>query len=53
MRSLPIANKILRKKWLEKDHELHLKKIKEMKSSVDQNPPSTYAHISTQLKREA
>lgn len=45
MRSIPIANKILSKKWHDKDHEIHEKKLKEMRSTVDINPPNKYSHL--------
>ena len=47
----PTANKLLSKKWEERSHSLHVKKVTEMKASVDNSPPKVYAHLEVRLKK--
>ncbi|KAJ3023262.1 UNVERIFIED_CONTAM: hypothetical protein HDU68_008706 [Siphonaria sp. JEL0065] len=47
----PVANKLLAKKWDDISREKHLKKLANIKKSVDDRPPPKYIHLRTNLKR--
>ncbi|TPX64930.1 hypothetical protein SpCBS45565_g05531 [Spizellomyces sp. 'palustris'] len=47
----PTASKLLSKKWEDKSRSLHLKKIKEAKSTIDSRPPRVWPHLEVRLKR--
>lgn len=53
-KSSAVGCKILDKKWKAKDHEIHKRRLKEIKSSVDSKKPQTIRATSQRnLKREA
>ncbi|KAJ3082150.1 hypothetical protein HDU99_003524 [Rhizoclosmatium hyalinum] len=47
----PVANKLLAKKWDDISREKHLKKLANIKKSVDDRPPPKYIHLKANLKR--
>ena len=47
----PAQNKILDKRWDQRTRELHLKRLKEAKPSIDNSPPKVYPHLELRLKR--
>ena len=47
----PAQNKILEKRWDERTRELHLKRLKEARPSIDNSPPKVYPHLELRLKR--
>ncbi len=55
-RAIPASSKLLTQKWLLQERELHLGKLKQMRSSVDARlaaPTTTkLAHLSSKSKRE-
>lgn len=51
-RSIPVSNKILKKKWDDHLQALHHEKLRTIKSSVDAGKPSTLGIIKGRAKRE-
>lgn len=51
-RSIPVSNKILKKKWDEHLQALHHEKLRTMKSSVDAGKPYTLGIIKGRAKKE-
>jgi hypothetical protein len=51
-RAIPVPSKICANKILEKNHNLHQKKIKEMKPDIDNKAPSTFQFLSSRKKKE-
>lgn len=51
-KGLPAPNKYLSKKWRQQDHELHMKKLKEMKPSLNLNPPAPLTHLKSKAKKD-
>ena len=51
-RSIPVSNKILKRRWDEHLQALHQEKLRTMKSSVDAGKPSTLGIIKGRAKRE-
>ncbi|KAI8928878.1 hypothetical protein BC831DRAFT_446235 [Entophlyctis helioformis] len=47
----PTANKLLSKKWEERSRSLHLKKLKEVRATIDNAPPKVYPHLEMRLKK--
>jgi hypothetical protein len=47
----PSSNKILEKRWDERTRELHLKRLKEARPSIDNSPPKVYSHLANRAKR--
>lgn len=50
-RAIPSANKILTKKWNEKAQARHLDTLRNIKSSIDKNPPKQPNHLVNKVKR--
>jgi hypothetical protein len=50
-RSIPISNKLLSRKWADKDKEIHHKKLKEAKSSIDLRSPTSFRHLVKKAKK--
>ena len=44
-RRQPVANKLLDRQWKDKEREIHLKKLREIKSTVNTKKPSEFAHL--------
>jgi len=51
-RGLPSGNKILTKKWQEKERRLHLQKLKEVKPTIDLRKPKNFKHLKSRAKKE-
>lgn len=51
-RAIPVSNRILSKKWDEKNHEIHMKKLNDMKSTIDAKRPASFAHLKRRAKKE-
>jgi hypothetical protein len=47
----PTANKLLSKKWTEREYQLHLDKLRAAKSSIDNGQPKAYPHLELRLKK--
>ncbi|XP_054642459.1 uncharacterized protein cfap97d2 [Dunckerocampus dactyliophorus] len=47
---LPSGNKYLQQKWDPMSYDLHRRKLKTMKPTVDTTAPKTYKHLSLRLK---
>lgn len=50
-RAIPVVNKILDKKWKEKEQKMHQEKIKNVQSYIDMNPPNDYKHMKFNNKK--
>ena len=50
-RAQPTANKLLTKKWHEQQHEIHQKRLREMKPTYNISEPKQYRHLYTKPKR--
>jgi len=50
-RAQPKASKLLSNKWQEKDHQIHLQKLKEIKSAIKVSRPHEYAHLKSKPKK--
>ena len=48
----PVSSKVLDRKWKDKDHEIHKKRLKDIKSQVDLAPPSTFYMQRSKAKKE-
>ena len=51
-RALPVSNKILSKKWEEKNQRIHTEKLKSMQARVKSNKPVEFEHLKFKAKRE-
>lgn len=47
----PASSKMLAKRWDDKARDMHKKKLKNVKSTVDNKPPKTYMHLQLKLKK--
>ncbi|CDW81952.1 UNKNOWN [Stylonychia lemnae] len=50
-RAIPTSNKLLQKKWADKEREIHLSKLREIKPTVEIREPSQYKHLKKKLKK--
>jgi ribosomal protein S4 len=50
-RAIPTNNKLLQKKWAQKEREIHLNKLKEIKPQVEIREPTTFKHLKKKLKK--
>ena len=50
-RAQPKASKLLAAKWQEKEHQIHLKKLASIKSSIKMEGPKQYQHLKTKPKK--
>ena len=50
-RAIPCSNKLLSKKWAEKEREIHKNKLKDIKSAVDVGEPIKFKHLKKKLKK--
>jgi hypothetical protein len=49
---MPRVNKHLEDKWVKHCQELHRKKLRSMKASIDNKPPPKYVHLVQNLKKQ-
>ena len=50
-RQQPKASKLLSAKWQEKEHAIHLAKLKSIKSAIKVQKPAEYAHLKSKPKK--
>jgi hypothetical protein len=50
-RGQPTVSKLLNKKWNEKQHEIHQRKLREMKPVYNITAPTEHKHLQTKPKR--
>ena len=50
-RAIPTGNKLLSKKWNDKEREIHKTKLKEIKAAVEIREPSKFRHIVKKQKK--
>ena len=51
-RAIPTSNKLLQKRWQQKEFRIHQKKLKEVKSCVDFRRPHSFGKSRSKAKRE-
>jgi hypothetical protein len=51
-RGAPAGNKLLAKKWREKERKIHLQKLRSVKPTIDLNRPKTFKHLKSRAKKE-
>jgi cobalamin biosynthesis protein CobT len=47
----PTCNKLLAKRWEDHTRDLHYKRLRQAKPSIDNSPPRVYPHLEMRLKR--
>ncbi|KAJ1334896.1 hypothetical protein BSLG_008050 [Batrachochytrium salamandrivorans] len=47
----PTSNKLLSKKWEERSRSIHLKKLQDVRATIDNVPPKIYPHLEIRLKK--
>lgn len=50
-RAIPTGNKLLSKKWADKEKEIHKNKLREIKATVEIREPSKFRHLKKKLKK--
>ena len=50
-RAIPSGNKLLQKKWADKEREIHENKLREMKATVEIREPAKFRHLKKKLKK--
>lgn len=50
-RAIPVGNKLLSKKWSEKEREIHKSKLREIKATVEIREPAKFKHLKKKLKK--
>ena len=50
-RALPVGNKLLSRKWNDKEKEIHMRKLREMKATLDIKEPNKFRHLKKKLKK--
>ena len=50
-RAQPKASKLLSAKWQEKDHQIHLAKLQNIKSAIKVQRPQEHAHLKSKPKK--
>lgn len=50
-RAIPEGNKLLSRRWREKERVIHMGKLQNMRSAVDMKEPSTFVHLQKKLKK--
>jgi hypothetical protein len=50
-RAIPIGNKLLSKKWQDKEKEIHKSKLREIKATVQISEPAQFRHLKKKLKK--
>lgn len=51
-RGLPSGNKILTKKWQEKERRIHMQKLRNVKPTIDLKKPKNFKHLKSRAKKE-
>lgn len=50
-RAIPASNKLLQKKWMDKEREIHINKLKDMKAQVEIREPTQFRHLKKKSKK--
>jgi len=50
-RAIPEGNKLLSRRWREKEREIHQHKLSSMKATVEIREPATFSHLQKKLKK--
>lgn len=50
-RAIPCGNKLLSKKWSDKEREIHMNKLKGIKPTVEIREPAQFRHLKKKLKK--
>lgn len=50
-RAIPESNKLLSRRWREKEREIHQQKLHQMRPTVEIKQPPTFAHLQKKLKK--
>ena len=50
-RQKPVSNKLLSKKWANKEQEIHKSKLREIKATVEIKEPMQFRHLKKKLKK--
>jgi hypothetical protein len=50
-RAIPVGNKLLSKKWADKEKEIHKNKLREIKATVEIREPTKFRHLKKKLKK--
>jgi hypothetical protein len=50
-RAQPVGNRLLHKKWEDHTQELHRRRLRTIKASVDNKPPRDFIHLRANMKR--
>lgn len=51
-RALPSGNKLLTKKWQERDKKIHQQRLREVKPTVSLRQPTNFKHLKSRAKKE-
>lgn len=51
-RGLPSGNKILTRKWQEKERRIHMQKLRSVKPTIDLQKPKNFKHLKSRAKKE-
>ena len=51
-RAIPVGNKILSKKWIEKDLSTHKDKLRNARSAIDHKRPTNFKYQPKNVKKE-
>lgn len=51
-RGLPSGNKLLTKKWQEKERRIHMQKLRSVKPTISLRKPKTFKHLKSRAKKE-
>lgn len=51
-KGLPAGNKLLAKKWREKERKIHMQKLRSVKPTIDLQRPKTFKHLKSRAKKE-
>jgi len=51
-RGLPSGNKILTKKWQEKERQIHMRKLRNVKPTINLKKPKAFKHLKSRAKKE-
>lgn len=50
-RAIPEGNKLLSRRWREKERVIHMGKLQNMRSAVDMKEPANFIHLRKKLKK--
>ena len=50
-RAIPCSNKLLSRKWADKEQEIHRRKLQEIRATVEIREPTKFKHLKKKLKK--